>query len=133
MPRFGGSSGNFTTADHKFDAASIRGVFNQPVDESTGYSDTIWSQHRGSGSISMGVTIGGFCADNAASTNINADGMSAAGSATTTLTLNTSTTYAMTLVVGSIEFQHSRVSGYTPCVLSGMNAGTVTETWDETP
>lgn len=131
MARFGGKGGNFTTTDHKFDAASIRGVFNQPVDESTAYSDTIWSQHRGSGSISMGVTIGGFCKDDEASSNINADGMTNVGSASTTLTLNTNTNYAMTLVVGSIEFQQSRVSGYTPCVVSGMNAGAVTETWDE--
>ena len=132
MPRISGSTGNFTTTDHKFDASSFSLAFDQQVDAGPSYNDTTWVPHQGAGIIAMSATIGGFAKDNAASSSINADGMSATGSTSTTFTLNTGTTYAGTLVVSSITIDHARNSGFVPVSVRGNNAGTITETWDET-
>ena len=132
MARIGGKTGNFSTTDHKIDAASFRLTGSQVVDEAVSYADTIWAQHRRTGAISLGGLVGGFAKDNEPASSPNIDGMTADGSATTVFTLNTGSTYTGTFVAQSIEISHDRNRGFTPITMSVMNQSSVTEAWDET-
>ena len=132
MARIGGKTGNFTIADHKFDAAAFSIDVSQSVDPGAAFINSIWIPHQGAGVLAFGGTVTGFAKDNEASSNVNTDGMTAAGSAAT-FTLNASTTYAGDMVAAAIGINIARVRGMTDVTLRVMNASTVTEAWDETP
>lgn len=133
MARLIGKAGNFTIGAHNncFDCASVRAVSSQPVDESTSYGDTAFSQHSGSGAVTIRGTATGFV--NQTTTHGLAVVSLAATGATATLTFGSNCLIGGTgtsgvVIVESIEISSER-NRYVTASINFVNASAMVESW----
>jgi hypothetical protein len=128
--RNGGADGSMTITGHNADLGAFSARFNQPVDSSANYSDTVFESHHGAGILSVTIDAQGFQAFGATSTSPHPDAISADGAATT-LTFASGCTLIGVVVISDMVLGHARKSGVSPFSVSGMNAGAFAFAWAE--
>lgn len=106
------------------------GVSQGIVDE-TGYDSGGWAENKGTGICRAGWSAMGYPQFNASSTNPGFGSISAAGGSIT-FQVATGCTIAFTGIVGSANIA-SDLEGQATMAYSGVQTGTPTVTWDQTP
>lgn len=121
-------NGSITVAGVGGDFSSFSLRARQQVDDTTGYTETTFADHSGSGCFSWTLSFAGFCTKGAAGTTLGMASISDA-SAAVVCTLDTGCTYSGNFVIEELGFDHRKVAGAVPFSGVAYNKLTIAEAW----
>lgn len=120
------SAGAVSITGYVADFASMQPTSSQSVEEVTPYGANTMAKHRGSGTPSLAMVVGGFALKGAANTTPPLVVMSSTGGACT-FTLDTSCTLTGNFVMEQYALQHARMRAAVPFTLGMQNSDDITQ------